>query len=318
MAAITIIGPGALGILFGVKLSKSGHNVSILDYRPERSEILNKKGLVLRKEEQQITARPLVTTDPLSVEPPDYVLVLVKAYQTKNILSSLSVIYTDKALVISLQNGIGAGDILAETVPPENICLGTTTHGANKISDNMAVHAGTGPTVIGPFLPCTKPSSRIAAFSEILNKSGFSTDTVPDIYPHLWRKLIINIGINPLTALTGLRNGMLLEHPETRKIQKIAVQEAYDILKASGIDLEMDLDSCMELVRTVCQKTKDNISSMLQDRINHSDTEIDFITGAIIKKAEKIGLNAPANQILNSLVKFNSDARWQQFRNLIG
>jgi len=318
MAAITIIGPGALGILFGVKLSKSGHSVSILDYRPERSEILNKKGLALRKEEQQITARPLVTTDPLSVEPPDYILVLVKAYQTKNILSSLAVIYMDKALVISLQNGIGAGDIIAETVPPENICLGTTTHGANKISDNIAVHAGTGPTIIGPFLPCTKPSARIAAFSEILNKAGFSTDTVRDIYPHLWRKLIINIGINPLTALTGLRNGMLLEHPEIRKIQKIAVQEAYNILKASGIDLEMDLDSCMELVRTVCQKTRDNISSMLQDRINHSETEIDFITGAIIKKAEKIGLSAPANRILNSLVKFNSDVRWQQFRNLIG
>ena len=316
MPGITVIGPGALGILFAVKLFKGGRMVSVLDYRRDRAAYLNRSGLRLIEKEQEIFARPSVTVRPEDLESPEYVLVLVKAYQTEGILESLKKLCSEKTLLISLQNGIGAGEILAKAVPSENIFLGTTTHGANKCSEGVARHAGAGPTVIGPYLASSGLSEGLDGFSEILLQSGFVTETVSDIYPYLWRKVLVNVGINPLTALTGLRNGDLLQFPQTVKLQEMAVKEAYETLKASGMDIGMNLDECLGMVKTVCAETGDNISSMLQDRLNGTETEIDFITGAVLKRAVQMGIDAPVNEMLTCLVTFNSRTGWRQFKGI--
>ena len=314
MSGITVIGPGALGILFAVKLFKEGRMVSLLDYRRDRAAYLNRAGLRLIEKREEIFARPPVTARPEDLESPEYVLVLVKAYQTEGILETLKRLCSEKTLLISLQNGIGAGEILARAVPSENIFLGTTTHGANKCSEGVARHAGAGPTVIGPYRSSSGVPGRLYEFSEILLQSGFVNETVRDIYPYLWRKVLVNVGINPLTALTGLRNGELLNFPQTIKLQEVAVKEAFKVIEASGMDLGMDLDECLSLVKTVCVKTGDNISSMLQDRLNGMETEIDFITGAVLKRAGQVGMDAPVNEMLTCLVSFNSRTKWRQFK----
>ncbi len=314
MPSITIIGPGALGLLFAVKLARCGHGISILDYREKRAERLNRSGLKLEEEEEKLTERPLVTISPEELYPkPGYVMVLVKAYQTESILGPLEKIISEKTLVVSLQNGIGAGEILEKAVPAQNICLGTTTHGANLKSENTVRHAGTGPTVIGPFVPGTSVPENILSFAGILQEAGFETQTTGDIYPYLWRKLLVNIGINPLTALTGLKNGQLLEDASIRRIQEMAVSEAFEIIRLGGIDPGMDMDSCLEMVRNVCRKTAENRSSMLQDRINRRETEIEFITGAVLKKAREMGMQAPVNEVLTNLITHASRTNWEQF-----
>lgn len=314
MPGITVIGPGALGILFAVKLFKAGVTVSLLDYRRERAGYLNRAGLRLIEKEKEICARPPVTVRPEDLESPEYVLVLVKAYQTEGILETLKRLCSEKTLLISLQNGIGAGEMLAQAVPSKNIFLGTTTHGANKCSVGVARHAGAGSTVIGPYRSTSGVPERIYDFSEILRQAGFVTRAVRDIYPYLWRKVLVNVGINPLTALTGLRNGDLMNFSQTLRLQEMAVKEAFKTIEASGIDIEMDLEECLSLVKTVCAETRDNISSMLQDRLNGSETEIDFITGSVLKRAGQLGIDAPVNEILTHLISFNSRTKWRQFK----
>ncbi len=313
MSRIVIFGPGALGILFSVKLYAAGHRVCVLDYKPERAQRLNKFGLKLIEDQRKISAMPQIFVDPQDVPAADYALILVKAHQTRATLEALRAISSEHTLIISLQNGIGAGDILQEAVPAHNIFLGTTIHGATKKGENVALHAGSGLTVIGPYKPDEKFPEKLKKFQKSLETAGFETEIVQDIYPYLWRKLLVNIGINPLTALTGLRNGGILSFPHILELQRKAVTEAFEIITRSGINLDMDLDSCLELVRRVCEKTGKNTSSMLQDRLNGKETEIDFITGAVLKKAQELGMNAPVNETLTRLIRFHSSAKWHQF-----
>ena len=316
MARFTVIGPGALGILFSVMLHDASQDVSVLDYREERAHFLNANGLRLLEKDRVIDAHPLVATKVEPLVPADFVLVLVKAHQTRSVIPVVRTLCSSETIVLSLQNGIGAADILGEAVPAENIFLGTTTHGANLVSPGVVRHAGSGPTVIGPHHPDSSSMHRLDELAEIFNKAGFNTSVVKDIYPYLWRKLLVNVGINPLTALTGLRNGALLDFPQTRRLQEMAVAEAFGIVKASDIDLGMDISEVLEMVREVCVKTGENISSMLQDRLNGRPTEIGFITGAVAEKALRLGMSAPVNEMLTQLVEFHSRAGWGQFSGL--
>jgi len=307
----TIIGPGSLGILFAVKFWTRHYPVNLLDYKVERVKSISEKGISLIEKGRELKAFPRISTDPLEFGPQRYVLIFVKAYQTRDILEKLNALCNGDTLVVSLQNGLGIGEILAQVVPEKNIVLGTTVHGANRLAERRVLHAGTGPTIIGSYKVADNIDERLAAFSSLLSQAGFDCRVVRDIYPALWKKLLVNIGINPVTALTGIKNGAILRLPEITRIQEIVVREAYDIIRASGIDIGMDMDSLLDFVRGVCLKTSDNVSSMLQDRIKRGQTEIDFISGIILKKAKEIGTAAPANELLTRLVHFYSDIGWE-------
>ncbi len=301
---ITIIGPGALGSFFAVKLWKLLGNVNLLDYKKDRCETLSKNGIILEENGEQIHAFPKLSVDANEFGIQKFVIILVKAFQTKDILKKLVLLCDKDTLVITLQNGIGAADLLSEVISPSNLALGITMHGANKKSDNLVVHAGHGDTIIGPYL--RERNERLNELVSILNKAGINAKVEQNIYPILWKKLLINIGINPITAITCLKNGSILNYHELVELQKDCVKEAYFILQKAGIDLETNIDEILTLVEKVCHDTAQNISSMLQDRLNLRDTEIDFINGAIVKKADQLGLNCPINLTLLRLVKFFS------------
>ncbi|MGD9161689.1 MAG: ketopantoate reductase C-terminal domain-containing protein, partial [Desulfobacteraceae bacterium] len=137
----------------------------------------------------------------------------------------------------------------------------------------------------------------VAAFK----KSGFSTSSADNVDELIWSKLIVNVGINALTAITGLKNGRLPEYEGSLAIIKEAVTEAVAVSKAKNINLAFD--NPLEKVLEVCRNTAGNIASMLQDVINKRPTEVDFINGAICKQGEKEGIPTPVNRILTDLVK---------------
>lgn len=312
---ITIIGPGALGTLFAAKLWTKNKQINLLDYKIERASSLSTYGIRLVADNAELIAFPQVTVDPTKLGKQEFVLVLVKAHQTKYILNPLKKLCSKDTLVISLQNGIGVGDILKSVVSSRNIVLGTTTHGANIGPDGIVKHAGTGITIIGKYEMSNAVDNRLNIFARILSDAGFETLVVEDIYPYLWKKLLVNVGINPLTAICGLKNGMLLDKREIKRIQEMAVREAYSILEAAGIDIGMTVEEVLEFVKEICIKTSDNISSMLQDRIKGVETEINFINGAILKEARMLGMAAPVNEILTNLVVFYSKTGWKSYNN---
>ncbi len=304
---ITVIGPGSLGILFATRIWQRFKNLSLLDYKRDRANRLTLSGLsLIRGSGEEMVAFPRVSSDPSELGIQDFVLVLVKAFQTKDIVDALQFLCGPETLVVSLQNGLGAGDAVARKIPQENLALGVTMEGANKKDERTAIHAGSGLTVLGKYLPGTGEDERLLEFAEILEQSGFSCEVVDDIYPVIWKKLLVNVGINPITAISGLKNGQILNYPELLNIQEMAVKEGFDVMEGHGIRLHMDFQQLLAFVRKVCQDTSENVSSMLQDRLRGGKTEVEYINGAIVRKAREIGLSAPVNDTLCKLVEFFS------------
>ena len=135
----------------------------------------------------------------------------------------------------------------------------------------------------------------------LLSESGFVTQLVPKIENLIWSKLLINIGINALTALTHLQNGKLIEFPGTLKILEEAVQEGILVGQKKGV--EFIYPDPLTQVKKVCRLTSTNVSSMLQDILKKNKTEIDFINGVVMREGLDYGIPVPVNVLLTRLVK---------------
>ncbi|MBW1712052.1 MAG: 2-dehydropantoate 2-reductase, partial [Deltaproteobacteria bacterium] len=120
------------------------------------------------------------------------------------------------------------------------------------------------------------------------------------VRPVIWNKLLINVGVNAITALTGLKNGQILDIEPTRDLVKAAVEEALAVARALEIEV---LDRAVEHVFEVARATAGNRSSMGQDVDHRRPTEIEAINGAIVDKARALGLEVPVNQTLTGLIK---------------
>ena len=123
---------------------------------------------------------------------------------------------------------------------------------------------------------------------------------VDNVLGFIWDKLIVNIGINALTALTGLKNGQLIEFKETEELLELAVLEAVEVAKKEGIKLNHA--DFVAYTKKVCGLTAENRASMLQDVSNKRKTEIEVINGAIVREGERLGIPTPVNKVLVNLV----------------
>jgi 2-dehydropantoate 2-reductase len=135
---------------------------------------------------------------------------------------------------------------------------------------------------------------------DILDSAGFNAQVSDDLEGAIWGKLVINGGINALTAITRLNNGRLLEFEGTRGVMRVAVTEAVMVAKAKGIKLAHK--DPLTQVEEVCRLTATNVSSMLQDILAKRRTEIDAINGAVAKIGNELGVPTPVNSLLTSLV----------------
>lgn len=292
-----IVGPGAMGCLFAARLKTAGFNVSVYDYNQERAKKINEQGIMVEGVSGSYRTMVPVITDLSDIEP-DIVLICVKSNRTRDAALALKQRIPRKTIFSTLQNGLGNVEILKEVLGDERVIGGVTSEGATAIETGRIRHAGTGSTVLGP----ARDSGHI--FDKLVsafNKSGFSTTSSDNVEGLIWGKLIVNVGINALTAITGLKNGRLVEYKGSLSIMKEAVKEAVAVSKAKKINLAFD--DPFEKVLEVCRATSGNIASMLQDVLNKRPTEIDFINGAICKEGEMQGIPTPVNRTLTDLIK---------------
>jgi len=298
---IVIVGPGAMGCLFAGLLVETGQeDVWLFDKDESRAEEIAKNGLRI----QGIGGARAIsgikaTANSQEIGPADLVLIFVKSYDTMEASRSISPAIGDDATVLTLQNGLTNVEIISRILGEDKVVAGVTSHGATMLGVGHVRHAGTGKTVIGK--PGGGSSIRSEHIADILRSAGFQTTISCNIYSAIWTKLIINAAINPLTAITKLRNGELLEHDETRKLLSMVAEEAAQVAVARQISLPSD--DAKSSVEAVCRATSSNISSMLQDVLKQKRTEIDAINGAIVIEARKVGMTAQINETLTYLVK---------------
>ena len=296
---IVIVGPGAIGCLLTSFLSKGKDEVWLLDKDGERASKINKNGISIEGISGEWNVKGKATTDVKNIGSAELVIIAVKSYDTKEAISASKPLISDDTSVLTLQNGLGNIEIISEAVGQEKVIGGVTNLGATLLETGKVRHAGKGETIIGRI--DGKIPVQMRQIREIFNACGLETRISKDIKGILWSKLIINVGINALTALTRLRNGRLIEFEGTRKILRETVTEAVRISKRKRIKLIYD--DPLAKVEAVCEATSENISSMLQDILRKKRTEIDFINGVIVRQGQELGIPVPANLMLVDLVK---------------
>jgi len=296
---IAIIGAGAMGSLYGGYLDRVEDEVYLVDIWKEHVDEINDSGLIIEEKERQLRLHPKASTAPGAIGKVDLVIVFVKSFLTGKAMEASTAIMNRDTVVMSLQNGFGNIDQIAEYVRRENIIAGTTSHGASMLSPGRIRHSGSGDTHIGWVR--NDDEDRIGAIAELLRRAGFVTAVEKNVIEILWSKLIVNAGINALTAVLGVRNRELLRMEETKDILRMAVLEAVEVAAASGVNF--DGGEMVKKVMGVAFATGDNYSSMLQDIMSKRKTEIDTINGYIVREGRKQSVGTTVNSVLTNLVR---------------
>jgi 2-dehydropantoate 2-reductase len=245
---ISIIGSGAMGSLFGGRLSLAGHDVLLYDVYREHVEAVNRDGLA--------------------------------------------------------KNGLGNEAILRRHFGAERTAAGVTSQGATFLGPGRVRHAGRGPTHLSM---ADGRNEKLQPLAGALTAAGFECHVETDVAGLVWSKLLINVGINALTAITNQTNGKLLDCEETRALMADLVAEAEAVARKKGIRLTYE--DPLATVFDVAKKTGANRSSMLQDFDRKRPSEIDFMNGAIVREAAAEGIPVPVNTAVTRLIKAMEKAR---------
>jgi 2-dehydropantoate 2-reductase len=247
---------------------------------------------------RQDVCHPGATTAAEDLEDVEILIIFVKSAATEAVALQFSGITGGEAIAVTMQNGLGNEGILKEHFGEGRTAAGVTSQGATFLAPGRIRHAGRGPTHL---CMSDRNNEKLQGFVDALNAAGLETDLEENIDDLIWSKLIINVGINALTALAGLPNGRLLDFPDAKALMADLVAEAVAVAEKKGVRLTYD--DPLQMVYQVAEKTGGNRSSMLQDFDRKRPSEIDFINGAIVWEAQALGLRVPVNQALTRLVR---------------
>ncbi len=295
---LVVLGAGAIGSLLGGLLSEVGEDVTLIGRRAHvraiRSNGLHIDGVTGRR---KIKVKAEVA--PSRAGKADLVLCTVKAYDTRAAAADARPLISKESIFLCMQNGLDVEKEAAHEIGAEQIVRGVTNNGALLVKPGYVKHTGLGDTLIG--CPDKKWRDKINELVKALNSAGLPAEITERIHDIVLSKVLVNVGINPLGAITHLRNGDLVKNPLLKDLMKSAVEEALRVVDKLGISI-VDGD-IVEKTFKVAEATAPNKNSMLQDVEKGKRTEIDFINGAIVRIGEEIGVSTPINYTLTALVK---------------
>lgn len=301
---IAVLGAGAMGSLYGAKLSANGKNdVHLIDVWKDHIDAVNSHGLQMEEGDDVLLYENLKGhTSSEETGVCDLVLVFVKSTVTRTAVESNAAVFGPDTVALTLQNGLGNIEQISSVIGAERVIAGTTAHGATMLSPGKIRHAGKGKTIIGEL--GGHESDRIRKMAAVLEDAGMETVISGNVLGRVWDKLLVNVGINALTGITKLYNGQLLDYPEIEELLEKAVSEGVAVARAKGIRL--GFDDPVAHTKDLCRATAANKSSMLQDILNDRQTEIEMMNGAIVREGKALGIETPVNLALTNLITYLS------------
>lgn len=296
---VAIVGSGAMGSVYGYYLARSGHDVVLVDVWREHVDAINRSGLEMEEDGAVLRVPVKATTEAAEAGVADLVLVFVKSYHTAAAAEAARRIAGPETLVLTLQNGLGNAEIISAAVGDGRTACGTNAHGATLLGPGRVSHRGTGETLFGPM--CGEVTGQILRVVDAFNAAGLPARATANAAGAIWGKVLVNVGINALTAILRIPNGALLEYPSSRAVMAQAVTEGATVAGGKGIALpyEDPVAHC----EAVAKATGANHSSMLQDVLNGRRTEIDFINGAVVREGAALGVPTPINSTVAAMVR---------------
>ena len=298
---IAVLGAGAMGSVIGGHLAAAGNDVVLINIDQDFVAAVNANGLVLESGavERVVNVRAAVSSE--SLQPVDLVLVLVKSFHTEEAMRGSINLLGAGSMVMSLQNGLGQEETLAEIVGKANVIAGKTYIGGMMAAPGHVVAGITGKeTIIGELDGRITP--RIQGVADAFNAAGLITVASGNIMGAMWDKLLINVAAGALSGVTGLNFGNLYDLPEIEETAIEAVAEAMRVASALGIKLDANNpeDAWIKAAAGLPFGFK---PSVLQSLENGMVTEIDYINGAVVRAGRRAGIPTPVNATLVACIK---------------
>ncbi|HWR06143.1 2-dehydropantoate 2-reductase [Sporomusa sp.] len=296
---IAVVGSGAIGGLFGSFLHKSGEDVTFVDINAEHVVEMQSSGLTVTRQSGDEVLKVKAVTNIEEAGTPDLILFAVKSYDNEQAARDCLKIVGQDTIVLTVQNGVGNIEAIETVLGRNRILAGTTAFGCTVLGPGRIKPSETGSISIGELDGTTTP--RLQKVVDTFIKAGVEMHVSQGVDSLIWTKLLVNVGINALAAITMLTNGQLLEYEETESLQAAVVEEGAAVAKAKGITFMVD--DILEHVRGVSRSTYDNKASMRQDIERGAKTEVLAINGAIVAEGKRLGIPTPVNETLTKLVK---------------
>lgn len=288
-----VMGAGAVGCYYGGMLARAGHDV-VLVARPAHVEAMQREGLLLDTQTFQERVRVQASTQPEGVQGAQCVLFCVKSTDTESAGLAMAPYLAEGATVLSLQNGVDNAErlaaVLQRPVLPAVVYVATAMAGPGHVR-----HFGRGELVIAPS-PTSEQLARTFA------AAGIPMQVSDNVAGALWAKLVLNCVYNPLSAITRMPYGEIVNAQglDVPRAMDDIVRECLAVAHASGIALP---EGTAEAVLPLAASMPGQVSSTAQDLARGRHTEIDHLNGFIVRRGEALGIATPANRLLHTLVR---------------
>lgn len=298
---ICVLGAGALGCAIGGALAERGFDVWLLNRSKVHVDAMRTSGLTLVSQGREHRVPVQAATDAASIGPVDLVIVLVKSFHTREAMAGAKALIGAGTVVLSLQNGLGHEDILAEAVGRERVLAGKTYVGGVLLAPGRIISGTVGKhSFIGELDGSL--SERVSRIAGMFNSAGLATTVSDNILGTMWDKLLVNVATGALSGITRLTYGELYALPELKVTALAAVAEALAVARAAGIRLSFT-EPVQAWDRAAEGLPADFKASMLQSLEKGSITEIDFINGAVVRWGLRLGVPTPVNATLVACIK---------------
>ena len=292
-----IVGAGAIGCLFGVKLSLDGNDVTLVHHDGSIVREILRRGISLEETngKTRVVHVP-IRKGPLRLRNVEVLIVAVKAYDTRKVASEYRRKVDNDTTILSLQNGLGNVETLQSHLK-NPLLAGSTSEGSLSLGPGRILHTGAGSTIIGNANDVRPEIAR--RVKKAFERSGFRTRIDSNIRGVLWTKAIVNAAINPLSALARMSNGGLARNHSLAELGSEVMKEGVAVSREEHVKLA---GNPLTLWHRILVSTGPNKSSMLQDVEKGRMTEIRELNGSIVSRARKAGVKVPINEVLTKLI----------------
>jgi len=297
---IAVLGCGAMGSIYAALLGSAGNEVWAVDVWKQHIEIIQKDGLRVEGASGDRTVKINATLDAAEVGSADMVIIATKASGVAAAAATAAQLVKEDGAIITIQNGLGAGDRIAEHVDSKKVILGIASNfGASMKGPGHAEHKSMNLICLGEM--SGGMTERLKRITDAWSEAGFTTKACANIHKNIWEKFICNCTYSGSATLTGFTVGEVMDNPAAMNVALSCAREADAVARAKGIAL--DFDDVDEYVRKFGSTVRTARPSMLQDHLAKRRSEIDAINGAVPTEAAKVGLTAPINQTVADLIR---------------
>ena len=293
---ILVMAAGAVGGYFGALLSK--HNDVILISRGENLKAIEKNGLEIQSDKSgNFTSKVKCLMTPPANYHADLIIYCVKSYHNQEACRLLKPAVGSKTNILTLQNGIGSGDVLSDYFGEPRVVLGAAYIEAEQIEPGKIVQHGDDCEIVFGENSGLE-SSRAKLISQLLTKSSIDNRISTDIKTDLWKKLILICALSGMTCLTRSSFSEVLDNRQTRNITELVMREAESVSRHMKVNIPNNYIE--DMMAYFLLNSSELVSSMYKDLILKKPLELSVINGAITRLGKEFEVPTPINDIITA------------------